>query len=164
MALTAICIGSPIGISEKNGLIYVADGNKKKIRVFQPDGTQVRAIGSSGACQMSAVRDADADAAGNVYVANYTNQNMLKLSATGTCLATWGTKGTGNGQFKNPYGVRLANDPVWGESVYVADSNNNRVQIFSPCGHLPRCCRVGRRPRPGRHVHHHAQGGGGRQR
>ena len=127
-------IGSPIGISEKNGLIYVADGNKKKIRVFQPDGTQVRAIGSDGVCQMAAVRDADADAAGNVYVANYTSQNILKLSATGTCLAKWGTKGTGNGQFKNPYGIRLANDPVWGESVYVADSNNNRVQIFSPGG------------------------------
>ncbi len=127
-------IGSPIGISEKNGLIYVADGNKKKVRVFQPDGTQIRAIGSNGACQMAAVRDADADAAGNVYVANYTSQNILKLSATGTCLATWGTKGTGNGQFKNPYGVRLANDPVWGESVYVADSNNNRIQIFSPTG------------------------------
>ncbi len=127
-------IGSPIGISFKNDLLYVADGAKKKVRVFTTSGTQVRAITQNGVCAFSNLRDVDADAAGNIYVANYLNNDILKLTSTGTCITKWGTQGTANGQFKNPYGIRLANDPVWGESVYVADSNNNRIQIFDKIG------------------------------
>ena len=131
---TADKIGSPIGLTHKAGKIYVADALKRKIRVFDTNGNQTSAFGESGACLLAAVRDVDADSAGNVYVANYTNNNVAKFSASGACVATWGTKGTAAGQFKNPYGVRIANDPVWGQSVYVADSNNNRIQIFSTTG------------------------------
>lgn len=127
-------IGSPIGLTYSNGKIYVADGVKRKVRVFNTSGVQQSAVSESGSCSLAAVRDADADEAGNIYVANYTNNNILKFSATGTCLGGWGTAGTGTGQFKNPYGVRVADDPYWGESVYVADSNNNRIQIFSTTG------------------------------
>ena len=127
-------IGSPIGLTYSNGKVFVADAVKRKIRIFDTNGVQQQAISESGSCSLAAVRDADADAAGNVYVANYTNNNILKFSPSGTCLGGWGTAGTGAGQFKNPYGVRVADDPVWGESVYVADSNNNRIQVFSTSG------------------------------
>jgi len=128
-------IGSPIGVSVKNNLVYVADAAKKKVRVFDTSGTQIRAFGQQGSCTFAPLRDVDADAAGNVYVANYTSNNILKMTAAGTCLTAWGSKGTGAGQFKNPYGVRIANDPVSGaERVYVADSNNNRIQVFSTSG------------------------------
>lgn len=121
-------LGSPIGITAKNNKIYVSDGAKKKVRVFDTAGVQLQTFAASGACDLSAVRDADADAAGNVYVANYKNNNIVKFAPDGTCLTTWGSQGTANGQFKNPYGVRLAKDPKWGEVVYVADSNNNRIR------------------------------------
>jgi len=127
-------LGSPIGITATNNKIYVSDGAKKKVRVFDTSGNQINAFTANGACDLSAVRDADADAAGNVYVANYKFNNIVKFRADGTCDKTWGTQGTANGQFKNPYGVRLAKDPKWGEVVYVADSNNNRVQVFSKTG------------------------------
>lgn len=127
-------LGSPIGITAKKGKIYVSDGAKRKVRIFDAEGTQLSTISASGACDLSAVRDADADLAGNVYVANYKNNNIVKFSPTGVCLSSWGSQGTANGQFKNPYGVRLAKDPKWGEVVYVADSNNNRVQVFTKTG------------------------------
>ncbi len=127
-------IGSPIGLTFTGGKIYVADAVKRKVRVFNTSGVQLATIGESGACSLAAVRDADADSAGNVYVANYTNNNIAKFNSSGTCVGTWGTQGSAAGQFKNPYGVRVAVDPVWGESVYVADSNNNRVQVFSTTG------------------------------
>lgn len=127
-------IGSPIGISEKDGKIYVADGAKRKVRVFTPSGTQLAAYGGSGTCSLAALRDVDAGDNGDIFVANYTSNNIVKLSSTGACLGAWGTKGSAAGQFMNPYGVRVAEDPVWGPSVYVADSNNNRVQVFSPSG------------------------------
>ena len=124
-------IGTPMGITVTNDLVYVADAGNRRVRVFTTAGAQLRVMSSNGACSFAQIRDADADAAGNVYVANYTNNDVLKLSPTGTCLTTWGTKGSGPGQFKNPYGVRIATDPVLGtQSVYVADSNNSRMQEF----------------------------------
>ena len=127
-------IGSPIGLTYSNDKIYVADAVKRKIRVFDTTGRQLQAITENNGCSLAAVRDADADKDGNIYVANYTNDNILKFSASGSCVDSFGSPGTGSGQFKNPYGVRVADDPYWGESVYVADSNNNRIQIFKTDG------------------------------
>jgi DNA-binding beta-propeller fold protein YncE len=132
---TGDLIKSPIGISVHGDQVYVADGGAPKVRIFTTTGTQVRAFGSQGACTFSALRDVDADADGNVYVANYTQHNILKLTSTGTCITKWGSKGSGQGQFAAPYGVRIAADPVTGtDLVYVADSNNNRVQVFTLAG------------------------------
>ena len=39
----------------------------------------------------------------------------------------WGTYGTGDGQFKKPWGVAVAPDG----SVYVSDSYNHRIQKFT---------------------------------
>ncbi len=128
-------MGTPMGITVSDDKVYVADAGRQRVRVFTTAGTQLQVMSANGACAFSQVRDADADAQGNVYVANYTNNDILKLSPTGTCLTTWGTKGTEHGQFKNPYGVRLATDPVLGtQAVYVADSNNSRLQEFRTDG------------------------------
>ena len=144
-------IGSPMGITVTRDLVYVADAGRKIVRVFDTSGTQLRVIGSTGACVMAALRDVDADRSGTIYVANYTANTVLKLSATGACLAVWGTKGTEAGQFKNPYGVRVARDPVLREQlVYVADSNNGRIQVFRRDGaHLWSIGSRGRYPEPG---------------
>lgn len=125
----------PIGISAQGSVIYVADPGQRKVRLFDTTGTQVREMISNGACAFSQVRDAAPDAAGNVYVANYLNNNILKLDPNGTCIGSFGTKGSGPGQFMNPYGVTVAVDPVLGsEAVYVADSNNSRIQELTPSG------------------------------
>jgi DNA-binding beta-propeller fold protein YncE len=128
-------IGSPLGVSVSNDLVYVADASKKQVRIYQLTGTLVRSFGQAGTCTFSALRDVDADSSGNVYIANYLQNDILKMTATGGCLTKWGSKGTGDGQFKNPYGVSVAYDPVDGaERVYVADSNNNRIQKFTLTG------------------------------
>ncbi|HMC81053.1 MAG TPA: NHL repeat-containing protein, partial [Acidimicrobiia bacterium] len=129
-------ISFPLGVSVSGGKVYVADTGKNKIRVFDTSGTQALAItASTGTCAFSAPRDADADAAGNIYVANYKVNNVVKFTATGSCTTAWGTTGTGDGQFRALYGVRLATDPVLGaQAVYVADANNNRIQEFRTDG------------------------------
>ena len=133
-------VGSPIGLSVSTvggtDRVYVADGSKLKVRVFNEALDAQRTTASSnGVCTFSNLRDVDADSEGNIYVANYLRNDILKLDPDGTCIGKWGTKGDGEGQFKNPYGVSVTTDGVDGvERVFVADSNNDRVQVFDTDG------------------------------
>jgi len=47
-----------------------------------------------------------------------------------TYVAQWGLPGTGNGQFKWPCGIAIDTNG----NVYVADTNNNRIQEFTSTG------------------------------
>jgi DNA-binding beta-propeller fold protein YncE len=47
----------------------------------------------------------------------------------GNFLTMWGKKGAGNGEFGNLHGIIV--DKATG-FVYVADTANNRVQVFKP--------------------------------
>ncbi len=70
------------------------------------------------------------DPSGNVYVCDTGNHRIQKFDSRGNFIMTWGSYGSGNGQFEYPSGVALdANG-----NIYVADSGNNRVQIFDNTG------------------------------
>jgi sugar lactone lactonase YvrE len=130
---------SPTGAPVGSQLVYAANGTKSQVIVFSTSGSVVRTISSSGACTLNRMRDAAADASGNVYVANYESNNILEFSSKGTCIRAWGKKGSATGQFMNPYGVAIGTDPFInsgkpGEAIYVADSNNDRIQEFTPTG------------------------------
>lgn len=126
----------PLGVTVTGGKVYLADTGKNKIRVFDQAGAQLLSFATAtGTCAFSAPRDVDADAAGNIYLANYKVNNVVKFTPTGACTTAWGTTGTGNGQFRALYGVRLATDPILGaQAVYVADANNSRIQEFTTAG------------------------------
>jgi DNA-binding beta-propeller fold protein YncE len=82
-----------------------------------------------------------ADGAGNVYVANASNERIEKFTSDGTFVKAWGgeqtywkgisvTWGTGNGQFSLPQGIAVDS----AGNVYVADTNNHRIQKFTSDG------------------------------
>jgi DNA-binding beta-propeller fold protein YncE len=80
---------------------------------------------------------------GNVYLTDL-SQRVTVISPAGKVLRRWGTPGSGPGEFQF---VSAPNDPTdlhsWlsvGPSgdVYVADSGNNRVQVFTPRGRFMR--------------------------
>ncbi len=67
----------------------------------------------------------------NVYVARTVTNLITEYTPTGTAGASWGSQGTGDGQFRQPNGLGI--NPANGR-VFVADSINNRVQRFSATG------------------------------
>ena len=70
------------------------------------------------------------DSAGNVYVADTDNNRIQKFTSAGAYVAQWGSEGSGNGQFDEPYGIAVDS----AGNVYVADTDNNRIQKFTSAG------------------------------
>lgn len=70
------------------------------------------------------------DASGDVYIADAKNFAIVKLARNGSFLASWGSYGSGSGQFSNPEGIAL---DASGD-VFVSDSVNNNVQKFTNTG------------------------------
>jgi len=57
-------------------------------------------------------------------------QLVCSVSAEVTFLNTWGSEGTGDGEFGNPYGITLSDTG----QVYVTDRENHRIQRFDADG------------------------------
>ncbi len=73
---------------------------------------------------------------GVLYVANRDNNQIQSYDLNGNTITQWGTGGSGNSmyipaQFSYPSSVAV--DGVHNK-VYVADTGNNRIQVFSPDG------------------------------
>ena len=75
--------------------------------------------------------DVGFDSAGNIYVTDgYGNARVHKYNPAGELLFSWGSAGTGAGEFDLPHCVRVDAD----DRVLVADRSNNRIQIFDTEG------------------------------
>jgi hypothetical protein len=69
------------------------------------------------------------DGAGDFYIADRNNHRVQKFASDGAFLLTWGRQGDQPGEFREPHDV-AADD----EFVYVADTWNQRVQVFDRRG------------------------------
>src|SRR5206468_1722375 len=67
----------------------------------------------------------------SIYVVDSGRNRIVKFSPEGQVLTTWGSEGSGDGQFKGLSSVAV--DPTTNK-VYVADPINKRIQIFDSDG------------------------------
>ncbi len=75
------------------------------------------------------------DADDNIYVSDgYSNSRIAKYDKHGNWLMSWGSRGKGPGQFDTPHNIVADRDG----DIYVADRNNNRIQVFNGEGKLLR--------------------------
>lgn len=70
---------------------------------------------------------------GSFYVSDgYGNSRVVKFSSTGKYIKAWGTFGTKSGEFIIPHGIAIDQKNI----IYVADRQNNRVQLFDTSGNF----------------------------
>lgn len=111
------------------GELFVSDLKNDRIRVFSADGKPLRSIGKSGTApgELKAPAGIAFDRNDNLYVAELGNDRVQVFDKSGKSIGMWGRKGNGDGEFGNLHGIAV--DRSTG-LVYVADTVNNRIQVF----------------------------------
>ena len=121
-----------IAVNSK-GVIAMADGNGHCILVFDETGKFVRKIGGQvckdGQFELTNVTFLNDD---EILVADERNHRIQQLNVqTGNFVKSFGKKGSGDGEFKNPASVCITSD---GRFIVVVDFYNSRIQVFTMDG------------------------------
>jgi DNA-binding beta-propeller fold protein YncE len=123
---------APNGIAiDRGGNIYVAEiGSKHRVQKLAPDGGFIAEWkgpepGFYGPRRIAIGPD------DSIYVVDSGRNRIVKFNPDGQVLASWGSEGSGDGQFKGISSVAV--DPM-NNKLYVADPLNRRIQIFDQNG------------------------------
>ncbi|HEV7677435.1 MAG TPA: peptidyl-alpha-hydroxyglycine alpha-amidating lyase family protein [Candidatus Dormibacteraeota bacterium] len=140
----------PHGITiDAEDRVYVPDTVDHVVRQFSPSGDLLMTLGIPGRPSQTGFRDDDdrtiTTAAepfnqptnvavapdGTIYVSDgYGNARVHRFSAAGRLELAWGGPGTDVGEFRIPHGIAVDRRG----RVYVADRENDRIQIFEADG------------------------------
>jgi len=139
---------APLGLSlDSGGNIYIADTNNDTIRLISNSGVVTTLAGSPPAASVDATGSSArfnlpnavaVDTAGNVYIADSSNQTIRKITPTGVVTTLAGTAGLGgsadgtgsNARFSSPSAIAIDSNGV----LYIADSGNNTIRKISTAG------------------------------
>ena len=129
--------GNPHGLRiDPQGNVWVTDNGDHQVMKFTPAGKLLLTLGikgKKGTDEKTFNRPTDIAFApsGDVYISDgYGNSRVVKITAGGKFLLTWGTPGKGPGEFNTPHSVAVDSKGA----VYVSDRENNRIQIFDANG------------------------------
>lgn len=122
-----------IGLDD-NQHLWVADACNHRIQVFDVSDPArrpppvVKTIGSKGTNpgQFRYPYGLQLDGQGHLYICEFGNHRIQKLTLNGEPVSSWGTVGKGPGQLHQPWGIGL--DSLG--SIHVLDTYNHRVQRF----------------------------------
>ncbi len=115
------------------------DGKGHQVFKFSPDGTLLMTLGQAGVAgdgpdEFNMPSSVLVAPNGDIFVGDghggESNARIVKFSKDGTFITTWGTRGTGPGEFELPHG--LAMDASG--RLFVGDRGNSRIQIFDQDG------------------------------
>ena len=129
--------GISVGI---DGFVYTADSRDHTVRKWTRDGKLVMTLGTpyqpaptSSGRPFNRPAHAAVASNGDIYVSDgHGNARIHCFSSDGSLRFSWGAPGHGPGEFDTVHSVFI--DHADGDTVYVADRFNDRVQFFQPDG------------------------------
>ena len=127
----------PHGLTvDKEDNIWVTDVALHQIFKFNSAGQMIMKLGvakvsGNDSLHFNLPTDVAVANDGSFYVSDgYGNSRVVRFSPSGKYLFQWGTHGSKIGEFDIPHGITLDNKG----NVYVADRQNNRIQVFDSAG------------------------------
>jgi DNA-binding beta-propeller fold protein YncE len=137
----------PHGIyADAGGNVWVTDGRGgdavgHQVIKFAPDGRELLRLGTSahagdGETHFNGPTDVVVAPNGDIFVSDghepVSNNRIVKFSAAGRYIKEWGGSGSAPGQFLVPHALALDSQG----RLFVADRDNNRIQIFDQDGNF----------------------------
>ncbi len=115
----------------RDGLLYVAELGGDRVQVFTQEGGLVRVLAGDGVPGgFDGAAGVLPGPEGSVYVVDFYNDRVVRLSADGRYESTVGTSGR-----VLPGRLHYPTDVAWSKGrLVVADAYNNRVQVYSSVG------------------------------
>lgn len=129
--------------------VFCTDDFGHTVRQFTSDGTLLLTLGTPGQPSDTGATSLDYRTirragppfhyptnvaiapSGDLFISDgYGNARVHRFSPDGRLVQSWGEPGSGPGQFHIPHGIAIDRQGT----VYVADRENSRLQLFSPIG------------------------------
>jgi DNA-binding beta-propeller fold protein YncE len=129
-------IGIPHGLRvDRQDNVWVTDMGRHRVLKFDPTGKLMLALGTGQAGTGNDQFDRPTDIAfapnGDVFVSDgYGNNRVMKFTAAGRFIKSWGTKGTKAGEFDLPHAITMDSK----NRLLVGDRGNERIQLFDAEG------------------------------
>jgi len=111
-----------------DGRVYIADGDNRRVQVFDDAGEFKQFVGTSGIPRGVVIDDQD-----RLYVVDALAHQIDMYSLEGESLTQFGEQGFGPGQFNYPNDIALFQN-----RIFITDRGNNQVQVWGwPVGGPP---------------------------
>jgi sugar lactone lactonase YvrE len=148
---TATSLYNPYGMAvDASGNLYIADGNKQRIRKVSPGGiiSTVAGNGSLGfggdggaaaSASLNNPRGVAVDASGNLYIADFLNQRIRKVNTSGIISTVAGNGSRGFGGDGGAATSASLSDPIGiavdaSGNLYITDVGNQRIRKVNTSG------------------------------
>ena len=120
---------NPLGLAfGPDGNLYVVDSGNNRIQVFTPEGDAVRSFNNKyGSVNLNQPWDIVVTTEGYVLVTERSGNCVSVFHSDGTFILQFGSKGSESGKFDQPCGIAINGQG----QVFVMDSNNKRIQMFT---------------------------------
>jgi DNA-binding beta-propeller fold protein YncE len=121
---------------DHDGGVWLVDSGLHVVKKFTPEGKLLLTLGTAGepgedSTHLNRPTDVAVAPGGDTFVADgYGNNRVVHFDERGQFVGTWGSLGSGPGQFSLPHSIALDSRG----RLFVADRNNARVQVFDQAG------------------------------
>ena len=128
-------LGYPTSIAVGlDGRVYIGDPAAKRVGIYTAAGVFDGTLGQGNDEFEDPTDMAIHPLSGDIYVSDARAHSIKRYNADGVFIASYGSLGTGDGQFRFPTGIFVSAD-----EIFVNDQRNSRLQVLDTDGNFKFC-------------------------